>query len=480
MTGLYVVLAALGFSSWLALAHPRKTLLVAVFFIPWSGLDVDIGLRVTAYLVFITPLFAATVFRSLVKTRQRLHLGAFWLIVIYAVIWSACQLPFLPVENVVGGALRQPAVRGTFQILMFLITISPIWLVPTYIRDRAGLLQMGKCYLVSVGILALIGWMQLAIWIATGTDPFPVGFFNGLLGGMGGERSGMFQYTGGVIYRMSSFGGEPKGLGIGLAVALLLLQAGVSLKGSWGRWFWPFLFISMVATFSTMALLGWLGATVVQLFVSSEGRLKAPDFLSSRHGVKRMFLWSIPVLMLAVVAAQSIPVFELIHMRTTTRIVESDRLALEEFNVAVLDFLLAHPWWAAVGTGLGNVHLYADSFLPEYAVRYAEGTPFVAKSGALRWVSELGLLTLIGFVGWIFSTSSKNARLARNFPGWQYLLGIVVKLLLPLMSLWFVSGYIAPQFYITIGVCVATGTIIRRECLSSNFDSNSGVESCKQ
>jgi hypothetical protein len=371
-------------------------------------------------------------------------------------------MAFFPSENVAGGALRQPAVRGTFQILMFLVTISPIWLVPTYVRDKAGLFKMVKAYLFSAVVLALIGWLQLSIWIATGSDPFPVGYFNSLLGGMGGERSGLFHYMGSTIYRMSSFAGEPKGLGNGLAVALLLLQAGVKLKGALSRWIWPFLFISMVATFSTSALLGWFGATVVQLFTSSQGKLTLPRLSTDQRLARKIFLWMIPVLFLTAVATHTLPIFEIIEMRTTARVLEGDGGALEDSNVAVLYFLLDHPLWAVTGTGLGNVHLYADSYLPDYAVRYAGDTTFVAKSGALRWISEIGFVTLIVFMVWIISTVNKTCKAGQKQNHHRFLADIIGKVTLPLLALWFVSGYISSQFFMMIGSCVALGLIINK------------------
>ena len=105
------VLAALAVSSGLALRKPRAALFAAVFFIPWAGLDVDAGLRVTAYLVLITPLFVVSTLRGVLRRSKarKVGLGVFWLVIAYAVVWSLVQVPFLPESAVAGGALRQPA-----------------------------------------------------------------------------------------------------------------------------------------------------------------------------------------------------------------------------------------------------------------------------------------------------------------------------------------------------------------------------------
>jgi hypothetical protein len=46
------------------------------------------------------------------------------------------------------------------------------------------------------------------------------------------------------------------------------------------------------------------------------------------------------------------------------------------------------------GVGLGNIHLYAAPYIPAEFAFYLDKAVFVAKSGALRIVSELGVLGL--------------------------------------------------------------------------------------
>ena len=457
------VLAALAVSSGLALRKPRAALFAAVFFIPWAGLDVDAGLRVTAYLVLITPLFVVSTLRGVLRRSKarKVGLGVFWLVIAYAVVWSLVQVPFLPESAVAGGALRQPAVRSMVQIIMFFITISPVWIVPMLLSNDSHLVQVSRIYIISIVLLASIGWLQLGIWVATGSDPLPVGFFDELLGGQATQRSGVFEYLGGRVYRMSSFGGEPRDLGIGLAVALLLLQAGVKSKGRYAVLLWPYLFVSMLATFSTMAILGWLGATFLQFFVTPNCTFKMPKVGRRVRNLARWTGWLAPILLVVFLSGKGVIVYELIESRTTGRITESEHVVLEDFNIAILQFLVHQPLWAITGTGLGNAHIYADPFLPAYATGYASGTSFVAKSGLLRWVSELGAVTFFVFLGWVGSRISHSVRLAHCFAQYSAMAAVMGKFAFPLIALWLVSSYITMQFYMMIGLGLAMPRIVQ-------------------
>lgn len=469
-----VVVVALILSVILAVSRPKVALLVAIFFVPWAGLDVDAGLRVTAYLVLITPLFAVCILRAAILrgTAKMAGLGAFWLVIGYAIIWTLVQIPFLPESTIAGGGLRQPAVRSTLQIFNFLITISPVWIVPMLLRDRTDLIHLGKVYIASAVLLASLGWLQLIIWVASGTDPFPIGFFDQLLGGQATQRSGVLQYLGGQIYRMSSFGGEPKGLGIGIAVALLLLQSGVKLRSRYTKLMWPFLLVSMLATFSTMSILGWLGATVVQLFVTPHCTIKSPAISGRFRGLSRWPVWLVPILLVVILSGKSGPVLDLFEMRTTGRITESERGLLEDFNIAVFDFLVDQPLWAITGTGLGNAHLYADPYLPDFALYYAAGTSFVAKSAVLRWGSELGGVSLLVFLSWAVMRIFRTVKLAHHFKNYSELAAITSKFSLPLIVLWLVTGYITMQFYVTIGFAIALHSLAKAECVDSFWETH--------
>jgi hypothetical protein len=65
---------------------------------------------------------------------------------------------------------------------------------------------------------------------------------------------------------------------------------------------------------------------------------------------------------------------------------------LEDFDAAIIDFLMQNATALLFGVGLGNIHLFADSFLLPDVAAFASGTSFVAKMGVLRVISETGLI----------------------------------------------------------------------------------------
>ncbi len=466
-----IVLGLLAFSAFLAIRAPFRALVAAVFFAPWAGFDVDVGLRVTAYLIFLAPLVGVFLL-SVIKGRHAREalgsLGLLWLVIVYAVLWSLAQIPFLPEAAVAGGALRSPELRAVVQIVMFFIMIAPVFLVPWLVRNLDQVRYLVGTYLVSVVILASLGWVQLVIWVATGSDPIPIGFVDNLLGGAAGQRSGQFMFGGDVIFRMSAFGGEPRDLGAGLVVGLLFIQAGVRPRWRFASLVWPFLFVSMLATFSTMALITWFGASLVQLVFRERNNR------SLREGIvafnKRSLYIGIVLLVLipgTFIAFPESRIVQVIELRTIERVIGGSSASgggpayLEDFNAAVIGFLRASPAYALTGVGLGNAHLYADPFLPDYAVFYAGGTSFVAKSAGLRWISEIGVIGLSAFLIWWASVIRRTARITAYRSDTVDLGGIIQRAGWSLLAFWLVSGYVTSQFFLLTGVVLAVGQILR-------------------
>lgn len=467
-----VVVIALVLGFFYGAKNPRRLLLAAIFLSPWAGLEVDIGLRVTAYLICIVPLFFLFLMRISLSSGNpgllRLH-NTFLLIIAFAIIWSVAQIPFLPDADVSGGLLRSPQFRAIVQIIMFLVMISPVFLVPWLVRDQADIIQFGRIYILSVVVLALIGWVQIALWVATESNPLPIGYVNSLLGGVDFTRSGQFYYEDLLIMRMNSFGGEPKDLGAGLAVGLLILQAGLCCDKRRQFMIWGFLFATLLTTLSSMSITTWFGATVLQLTY----RYKY-NFTSRRKTMtySRNFLLSVLAASLIlpsfyILFSDSV-IFNILEIRTVGRLTGEGGQALdgtsnfglgflEDFNDTVVAFLVDQPWWLPFGVGLGNVHLYADPYMPPVIRSFAGGTSFVAKSAALRWISELGLVSFIILISWWLTLQ----RIARN--RWLILpasirpdMGVMG---IGFLVFWVIAGYMTAQFFLLAGVMVVSSRL---------------------
>lgn len=399
------VLAIFAAMALLATLNPRVALLVSAFFMPWNGLDIDIGLRITVYQLSVAAIALVMLVRLTqpgLKPPQMAAGRLFAAFALYAVIWSLLQVGFIPHIRIITEGLRGPTVRAVIQIMLFIFAISPVFLVPLILKNRDDILRMGRLYIAGAVVLSVIGWGQLLLWYATGNNPLPIGAFGNALGGGYSEaRSGSFALDALNIYRMNSLAGEPRDLGIAVIVAMLAIQghaltaprpAAARLLAVWG-----FLFFTMLATLSTSAIGLWIIASLALLpacwlfgvGVARSGRQLASVALGL----------VIPLLVLiAGLEASGIPIVDILAERTIERL-GSDG-ALEDFDLAIISYLQTAPASALSGVGLGNVHLYATPFLDPLFALYAEGNVFVAKTQYLRFISEIGVIGLALFLGW--------------------------------------------------------------------------------
>lgn len=462
--GFFAIAILFASALWFALFQPRNSLLIVVFLAPWQGLDSDFGLRLTAYQVFFFPVLLITLLRSapkgLTKTDTR-GTKLFFILFLYSTLLTLIQIPFLPEADILGGALRAPALRSLLQIVMFAFTAAPLFLVPRLARKPDDILMMGKAYILSVTILAFIGWAQLLVWYASGENPIPIGIVNHLLGGATEVREGFYEFSAIPINRMNSFGGEPKDLGGAFVIGLLILQV-VLVNGTFQNarnliWLWWFLAASVIATFSTTAFLLWaLGSSIhIIVFIVSQGGFSRKAFTSTISLVRIAVVFVLLIAALGFALETSgIPIVDIVYERTIGRLGESEFGMFEDFDDAVKNYLFDHPVDALIGVGLGNIHLYADPYLSSEAAEYAHGGVFVAKAQYLRFMSEIGMIGLALFMLWILrllmliytSATKVNNKILSNT---LMCLGAACALV------YLAAGSGAPQFYLTTGALLA-------------------------
>lgn len=394
--------------------RPRATLHVVIFLIPWGGLDVDIGLRITAYQLVLAGLVLATLVRLTRPGWQPAGIaggGLLLAMVVHAVVWSLVQLGFIPILAIGDGALRGPQARAVIQILLYVFALAPTVLVPLLLTGAADVARAFRIYLASLTVLALIGWLQVAVWYGTGTNPLPVGAVNIALGGsLAYLREGQFVFDSLNIYRMNSLAGEPRNLATALILGLLALQALALALPRPPGWrlglLWLFLLASTLLTFSTSGAVGWVAGTAALL-----PAMWLTGTRVARRGttiVAAVLAIVVPLAGAVVVAeGAGVPVVNLLAERTLERLENNG--AVEDFDVAIARWLAADPAAIVTGVGLGNVHLYASRFLDPIVALYAEGQVFTGKTSIIRITSELGAIGLALFLAWYLNL----CRLAR-------------------------------------------------------------------
>lgn len=458
------VLAAVAFG--LALTKPRAALYGVIFLAPWEGLDVDVGLRLSAYQVALAPLVLISLLRLGRRGAGRtvsLSTHVLTLFILYAIVRSLLQVPFLPDAQVSGGVMRSPEVRAIIQIAMFLFVISPVFIVPLILKQPGELVGAAKVYLAAVLVLACLGWIQLLIWYGTGTNPLPIGYVNDLLGGVVDVRDGAYEFMDLWVYRMNSFGGEPKNLGQAFVVGMMIIQVMLtttrSLSAKKLYYLWILLAVSTVATLSTTAFFLWVIGTGVHLAAQKMFRV---GYERTRFASVRLAIVMLIPLMVLISSAEAmgIPVVDMLLDRTVNRVAESQFGVFEDFDSAINDYFFDYPMSAIIGVGLGNIHLYADSYLdPEVAI-YAGGAVFVAKAQYLRFISEIGVVGLGLFLFWYWLLVYFTGRRLAKAPSLSKLRALVPYGTAS-VAIFMAAGAGASQFYLGAGVIAAAYAMSR-------------------
>ncbi len=422
----------------LALRQPRAVLLLALFVAGWGGLDVDVGLRLTGYQLAMAPLCLAVALRLAWPgfAARGLAIGPLFVaLLLYSVVVSAFQIGFLPAVTIDNSALRGPVARAIIQILLFLFVLAPVVLVPLLMRGPADARRLLRVWFGSMITLAVIGWVQLALWYGTGTNPLPVGAVNGWLGGSADyNRQGIFVFEGLGLFRMNSLAGEPRSLGTLMAISMVAIQ-GLALaqrEVPGRRWFalWLFFLVTALFTYSTSAVALWLIGTAGLLPAMLLTGVRVQRSLPALTGVVLAVSLLVGGAVVAATAA-GIPIIEIVSERTIDRLEASG--AVEDFDLAISDWLLANPDRLWLGAGLGNAHLFATPYLDPVFAGYAEGQVFQAKTLGLRLVSEIGIIGFSLFLAFYLSRVLA-AGWARREPQLAPLLPLSMVLLLLAMA----------------------------------------------
>ena len=479
----FLPVIALLIGVWLLFAaavRPKAVLYAAVFFLPWRGLSPHFFLGVSLSRILIVILAIATIFRfTRIRDIGRVPMSRAMLVyILYAVTLSLARIPFLPEVGVFGGALRGPVNRALLQIIYFLaVLVTPLIVCPIYLKTTRDCAYLCKSFFISLIILAGLGWVQLGVWYTTGFDLFPVGLVPGFFGYFPPVRPG-FVMAGLDIHRMCSLGGEPKDLGQGLVVGLLVVQAilAVGLASPDERklrWCWLFFFFSMLMTYSTSSIFLWAVGSGLEIVIL----LFRPVIMG---GLSRLIRNARTLIVAAALIACVIVSYSGISFDKVRRVAEGrsvDRAELEEFDEATLAFLEHDPDWTIFGTGMGNVHLYANAFLSPDAATYANQTVFRPKTGLLRMAAEIGI---IGILFWLVSVFDQTRYLLKYRPlaprrgGYPVLSRIAPTLFIVVLTLagcQFAVDSIEEYVFASLALSLATISIISE--LNRNLDVNS-------
>jgi len=388
--------------SFLLTFKNKKNLLYSyVISLPFFGLMMDVGLQIDIT-KFISLLTCLILLYHLPKIPRKL--SPILTFIIYIVSITIVMSMFLP-ESVSRFPLLRGKYRWVFQIFMWLLMFVPLFYSQIFIKNIKEVEKLYKFLLFSLVIVSLLGFIQIFSFYFLDFDPFPIS----ILYSEEHQRTASFQSVNNLIFRMSSVGGEPKHLAYSLVMGLTILFAHlISRKNIFSRKIDIFVFfillVAMLLTFSTQGyILFFLNIVILLIYYKN---------------IKSALILIIGIFALTSLIGSTMG-FSLNDLFKTRILRDKDEVSIvtytEDSNETVIGFLKDYPGFLVIGSGLGNIHLWAQNYIPDYAEYYMYGNVFVAKSGFLRLLSETGVIGLLlffyGFLKPFYNLKKQNAEI---------------------------------------------------------------------
>lgn len=429
-----------------------RDLHVPIFLMPWYALEPDVGVGITLTQFTLAALAFKYALRMRLDLRTMPGLGI--VIAIVAVGLASAAITFATHTadtEFAGGELRNGVFRAVVVLGVFALAVLPFVLVgaPGVRLSRWGLL---RTYVVSVGILCVLGVVQLAVFNIAGTDIFPIGIFQHQTRGTGPGDTGFVSATfmlGHVSQlRISSLAGDPKSLGMVTAAAAVVVMAFRSKlfrrRAMANMTLMLFLFV-IAFTHSTSALLSLAVCLPVCLGLWFLGRpLRRTTVLliysAAAATILSTYLYNVAAAPLTPYAAPPLPIdnyADLFYARTL------GRLEVEDFDWVLLKSFLMDPAALPLGRGFGLGHLFTDPYIPEEFRYYMEGRVISPKSGVTLFLVNTGLIGLGLFVLFLAkATPSISSQPAQHSSAAKEYIRRAQMVLIPLVLMMYLRAYI--------------------------------------
>jgi len=282
----------------------------------------------------------------------------------WAALWFTPQIADLP--NVTIG-------RISTQTLYFLLTFG-LFVFGLVLGRSIRIHDLLKAIVMIATATAYFAIIQAVVFYSTQINIFPIIRADGSL------ESAFIQN---LTFRASSFAGEPKHLGLMVALGLVCLWILKKAKLQTGK-YWLHQPIALV----TAALLS-LSATGLYITAASIGFLTV-YFIRRIRSVEIFF------------AAALLGVSAIILLGSggdfkSTLVSQASKGSFEVQDVSVIRALANQPQLLIAGAGLGNIHLYAAEYLPEDFPKFRDSA-YKANSGLFFILGDTGLIGLLLFL----------------------------------------------------------------------------------
>lgn len=412
----------------------------AIFVLPFHSWFYNLGLNLTVYQI----LTLLMLFQAAIRRRNLLYVGNknIVLFFLYAVLNTVIISVFFVDEfRILGGFFRSEG-RFVAQIALLMISLSIIPLAFNYIKVIEDVRLYLKTYLSALSVLSFLGWVQYLVYSSSAVDIFPLS-----VDAVGRFHSGLYAFEGSNIFRMSSLGGEPKGFSMSLIMGASIIHIFNRNRIYFFRHDVALKYIFAFTAFATLSTSGAVLFAILLFVYIAYQSLKAGASirLNSKRVLYGMGLFILTVSLLGVYWGT---VAQLVEQRVFDRTVLS-----EDFDAVIQIFLSEFPGYLVFGAGLGNIHNLAYPYVPVYWMHYMGDSIFVAKSGYLKLISELGVVGLSMFlimvhgVYWRLGGNKKYAS-PRNF---EILNSLQLLLLIALVA-YLSRAYLSAEMFLILAI----------------------------
>jgi hypothetical protein len=397
-----------------ALVRPiGKDLQVLAFAIPWNAIMVEIGVSLVLYQVVIMILVAKYSFTGQFQI-DRVQRPIYLLAVIAIGVIAAAYTLIVEGQTVeiVGGEWRNGWRRALVVTSVFCLNLSAIVLVSNA-RHRIDLRQLLGAFLAGVVVLTLVGFFQVASWLLTGFDPFPIGIMSGV-----DEitRSAIFKNDTFAFLRMCSLGGEPKTTGVAISTGMLvMLTFGDLLVPDARRRIacWSVLILGLYLCMSTSAFFATAVGLPIAWWIKHQ---KAPLTAGMLAAIPLLFIGVVLALQFNYVNTYNLVRDTVVDGRELTlldyiRRTTIDRIEVEDFDYLMLQSFLHDPMGLVTGRGFGLGHIQANVYAPPELSHYITGATAISpKSGIVLLLVNSGIAGLIYFILFLTGQLPINSR----------------------------------------------------------------------
>lgn len=390
-------------------------LAVAVALIPWWALEVEFGLSVK----ISEMIMAVLIFRHALAGEFHLSSlpGGNWLLAYLALslVMAAVTIEFGPdvPQFAGGGPMRNGYGRVVTSISKILILFSFLVLILSHRYTRSPFRLM-KAYVYSCMCLAILGVVQMVVHLGSGVDIFPIGMF----AGSEYEKSGSVLIQGQHVLRVCSLGGEPKGFGQALAVALCILiifadRFGMSrfrYRLAAGLLFGVTLLTSSTSAYVTLMV----AFAFIFVFSRKPTPFRRLGIMSSLSTIM-VGLVSVYLGVAYFTDALAAPVYPKLNSFAEAIVYKAtSRVSLDDTDAVVMESFVAEPEGIVFGRGMGLVHHYAYRFVPRRMQHYLAGQIVVPKSGIAKYLGDAGVLGLLCLILAVSNMMPANLPYLRN------------------------------------------------------------------